>query len=103
VAAVILKPTLIGGLSVTRRWARRARAVGASVVISSAYESGVGTRILVALAAACSDVPVGLSTYTQLEDDVLRPRLALEGPTVAPEQVYEGSVQFSRLRPVEPS
>jgi O-succinylbenzoate synthase len=48
-------------------------------VISSAYETGVGTSCLVALAAGVGDeeVPAGLDTYRRLDEDVLRPRLEL--------------------------
>jgi O-succinylbenzoate synthase len=48
-------------------------------VISSAYETGVGTSCLVALAAGVGDeeVPAGLDTYRRLAEDVLRPRLEL--------------------------
>lgn len=103
VTAVVLKPTLLGGLAPTLRWARWARSVGASPVISSSYESGVGTRLLVRLAAGCSKTPAGLSAHMRLNDDVLRPRLALDGPTVGVEAVQEGQVDRSRLVLVESS
>lgn len=97
VAAVVLKPTLLGGLAPTLRWVRWARSVGASPVVSSSYESGVGTRLLVCLAAVCSNTPAGLSAHMRLEDDVLRPRLALGGPTVGVEEAQAGRVDRSRL------
>ncbi|MFQ5571900.1 MAG: o-succinylbenzoate synthase, partial [Rhodothermales bacterium] len=60
--AVILKPTVMGGLIPTLRMARRAEALGMTPVISAAFETGVGMLGLVALAAAVGtqDVPVGL-------------------------------------------
>jgi len=77
--AVVLKPTLLGGISRTLRFARRASYLGIKPVVSSAYETGVGTAALVALAAGIGDerVPAGLDTYRRLAEDVLRPRLDL--------------------------
>ncbi|MFB6249171.1 MAG: o-succinylbenzoate synthase [Salinibacter sp.] len=103
VVAVVLKPTLLGGLAPTQRWVRWARSVGASPVVSSSYESGVGTRLFVALAAACSETPAGLSAHMRLRDDVLRPRLALDGPTVGVDRAQEGQVDRSRLSLVQSS
>ena len=82
--AVVLKPTLLGGISRTLRFAAHASRLGMQPVISSAYETGVGTAALVALAAGVGDeeVPAGLDTYRRLADDVLRPRLDLTAPRV---------------------
>jgi O-succinylbenzoate synthase len=82
--AVVLKPTLLGGISRTLRFADRALGLGVEPVISSAYETGVGTTALVMLAAGVGDkdVPAGLDTYSRLSEDVLRPRLNLPAPRV---------------------
>ncbi len=78
--AVVLKPTLLGGLALTMRLAREAAALGLTPVISGAYETGVGTLGLAALAASIGeeDVPAGLDTYARLDTDILRPRLKME-------------------------
>jgi o-succinylbenzoate synthase len=82
--AVVLKPTLLGGLSRTLRFAKRASDLGVKPVISSAYETGIGTAALVALAAGVGEeeVPAGLDTYRRLAGDVLHPRLDLPAPRV---------------------
>jgi O-succinylbenzoate synthase len=82
--AVVLKPTLLGGLSRTLRFAKHASDLGMKQVISSAYETGIGTAALVALAAGVGEgeVPAGLDTYRCLAGDVLRPRLDLPAPRV---------------------
>lgn len=49
--AVVLKPMLVGGILRTLRLAQSALSLGMMPVVSSAYESGVGTAALVALAA----------------------------------------------------
>ncbi len=80
--AVVLKPTLVGGIGAALAIAARAREVGARVVISAAFESGVGLRGLVALAAATGAHAAGLDTYRWLARDVLDPRLPLGRPLV---------------------
>ena len=87
IAAVVLKPTLLGGLARSMRLARAAQAVGAQAVWSSAFESGVALRGLVAGAAATGAAPAGLDPYRRLAADVLAPRLPLERPTVEVEKV----------------
>lgn len=77
--AVVLKPTLLGGVKPFLMWKCEAERRGVSVVASSAFESGVGVRALGWLASGCSDVAAGLDTYRSLEKDVLSPRLSLDG------------------------
>lgn len=101
--AVVLKPMLLGGISRTLRFARAASRLGARPVISSAYESGVGTSGLVALAAGVGDeeVPAGLDTHRRLAEDVLRPRLKLR-THVDVRALFDGRRGIERrlLRPV---
>jgi o-succinylbenzoate synthase len=82
--ALVLKPTLLGGISRTLRFADVASRLGMKPVISSAYETGVGTAALVALAAGLGgeEVPAGLDTYRRLAEDVLNPPLDLPAPSV---------------------
>lgn len=82
--AVVIKPSLAGGISRTLRFAEEARRWGITPVISSAYETGVGTAALVALAAATGGgkVAAGLDTYRRLGADVLDPPLEMTSPRV---------------------
>jgi O-succinylbenzoate synthase len=82
--AFVLKPTLLGGISRTLRMAERALRLGVTPVVSSAYESGVGTAALVALAAGIGDrpVPAGLDPYRAMAEDVLETLLNLPAPSV---------------------
>ena len=101
--AVVLKPTLLGGISRTMRFAHRASRLGAKSVISSAYETGVGTVALVALAAwVGGEEPAGLDTYRRLAGDVLRPRLGLPAPRVDVRAVAATRREIDRrlLKPV---
>jgi o-succinylbenzoate synthase len=99
--AVVLKPTLLGGISNTLRMAGRALRLGMTPVVSSAYESGVGTAALVALAAGIGDhpVPAGLDTYRALANDVLDTPLGLPAPSVdvGETAVASRSVDVGRL------
>ncbi len=78
--AVILKPTLLGGVTPTLRLAQRASALGMTPVLSASFETGIGLLGLVALAASISprDIPAGLDTYRWLAQDILTPPLSLD-------------------------
>jgi o-succinylbenzoate synthase len=90
--AVVLKPTLLGGISRTLRFARLSTRLGMRPVISSAYETGVGTSCLAALAAGVGDeeVPAGLDTYRRFAEDVLDPRPELAAPRVDVRALFDG-------------
>lgn len=99
--AVVLKPTLLGGISRTLRLAEEAKALGMRVVISSAYESGVGTGALVALAVVVGEEPVGLDTYRRLVEDVIEVRLELPAPIVDVRRATEAARRVD-VRKIEP-
>lgn len=74
-AAVILKPTLMGGVFQSAAWIEQAQQLGITPVITSSFESGVGLLTLAHLAAlTCRDVPVGLDTASWFDQDVLQPK-----------------------------
>jgi O-succinylbenzoate synthase len=91
--AFVLKPTLLGGISRTLRVAGLALRLGVTPVISSAYESGVGTAALVALAAGIgeSPVPAGLDPYRAMAEDVLETALNLPTTSVDVRETAESS------------
>ncbi len=99
--AVVLKPTLLGGLSRASRLAGEAKALGMRVVVSSSYESGVGTGALVALAAAVGEEPVGLDTYRRLAEDVIEVPLDLPAPVVDVRRATEAARRVD-VRKIEP-
>lgn len=68
-AALICKPTLLGG----RKAVTRLAALGKPIVFSAAFESGVGIARLVQLASEFSpQIPAGLDTLDWLSQDLLR-------------------------------
>jgi len=79
VHAVVIKPTILGGLCAAERLAAQATELGWLPVFSAVYESGVGIRALAHLAARCGapGVAMGFDTYRCLADDVLQPRLTI--------------------------
>ncbi len=83
IKAIVLKPTIIGGIARTLHFAREAEELGVTSVISASYESGIGLSCLANLAAAIGngEIPAGLDTYDRLAADVLVETL----PTGQPE------------------
>lgn len=104
--AVVLKPTLLGGLTRSLRFAAEARRRDMAPVVSAAYETGVGTLGLVALASGLSapggGAPAGLDTYRRLAADVLSLRPELATPVVDVSGVFSAcrSLDRGRLEPV---
>lgn len=103
-AAVILKPTLLGGVERAMRFARRAIGLGLTPVVSSAVESTVGSAALVHLAAALTSesIPIGLDTLRWFDRQpvgfplrIRDARLQIEDATAA-----MTSVELNQLREV---
>lgn len=87
-AAAVLKPTLVGGLAATLRLAADAQRLQVPVVLSAAFESGIGLRGVVALAAATGAQAAGLDPYRWLATDVLNERLPLARPVIDVEALW---------------
>lgn len=75
VVAWVFKPTLMGALGDILEWQRRAWRARKVPVISAAYESGVGIRMLAEIASGDTECAAGLDTYRCLATDVFEPRL----------------------------
>lgn len=68
VSAIVLKPALVGGMRTALDLARRAKALGASVILSHALESPVGLAASAHLALAVGDGEIhGLGRWEGLE------------------------------------
>ncbi|CAN5717216.1 hypothetical protein BH24ACT22_BH24ACT22_21930 [soil metagenome] len=82
--AMVIKPTMVGGISRTLQLAEEGRRLRIQPVISSAYETGVGTEALLVLSAVTGDgkVAAGLDTYRRLGGDVLYPPLDMTIPKI---------------------
>lgn len=107
-AALVWKPTLVhtpilGQLlfrDVTHGQSNR-------VVISAAFETGVGTAALANYAAlfASQETPAGLDTYGWIAPDVLQQRLPMHGGTVDLQAINQAArtVDLERLKRVWPA
>lgn len=87
--AVVLKPMLLGW-NRSLAFAEAAKALDMTVVVSAAFETGLGLRHLATLAPSLSDAPAGLDTYRFLEQDLLTPRLPLDQPAVDVARLWDG-------------
>lgn len=99
VSALVLKPTILGGLERSRMIASEAVSMGLKVVISSSFELGIGMRTLVALAASIRPVAVsGLSTYSWIDDVVLEQPITEFGATIyVPDVLNAREINMSNL------
>lgn len=79
-SAFVWKPTITHASRALAAY--EAHGPKAQLIISGAYESGVGTIVLANYAAAFSQAAAGLDTYRALAHDVLKRPLSLR-PTIA--------------------
>mgnify|MGYP001968777946 CR=1 FL=1 len=69
VVALVLKPSVLGGLEATAACAAAARSRGVNVVVTTAFESGVGVATCANLAAAMDAAAVDAAAAARAEDD----------------------------------
>ena len=93
-SAVVLKPTILGGIIPALELADNARRLGMRSVVSSAFESGIGMRGNIAIAAATGGEPAGFDPYNLLENDVLVDRLPLDRPMLDIPSLFTGEFQI---------
>ncbi len=76
-AALILKPTLLGGIARTIRFSQRANQLQLATIISASVESSLGLAMLANLAAACGTAGAahGLDTAKWLAQDLTQLQL----------------------------
>lgn len=93
-AAVVLKPTILGGVEKTMRFAVEAKRLAVKPVVSSSYETSLGMRVLAHLAAALDDddTPVGLDTTRWFARDLLQPPMRVAAGRMMLPQEPDGAV-----------
>ena len=69
VAALVLKPSVLGGLEAAAACAAAARSRGVNVVVTTSFESGVGVATCANLAAAMDAAAVDAAAAARAEDD----------------------------------
>ncbi|MCH2180379.1 MAG: o-succinylbenzoate synthase [Mariniblastus sp.] len=94
-AALVCKPTLLGGRQAVAKLALS----GKPIVFSAAFESGVGIRRIMQLAAEFSpDIPAGLDTLDWLANDVFPESLQKQdGLLTTPRQVDVNTIELEEI------
>ncbi|MEK6567612.1 MAG: o-succinylbenzoate synthase [Candidatus Omnitrophota bacterium] len=103
VKAWVLKPMLLGGPRKALVMADEARKRGLEIVVSSAFESGIGLFSLIHLAAALgANCRAGIDTLKYFEKDLLKtPDVIQEGKISVPKrQLSESDIRFEILSEV---
>ena len=102
--AVILKPSLVGGIERSVGLIRALGTSGVVPILSCAFYSGLGLSVLAQLAAAFAppDVAMGLDTFRWLKEDLLKsPFRTVEGRIDAAEVFASSSrIYLKRLKKV---
>ncbi len=98
-AALILKPNRLGGISAALHFAQYAREKNLLAVFSSAFESGISLSFYTWLAASTASKPAacGLDTYRYLQHDLLETPFGAENALLDPQKLYRDGVMV-RLR-----
>uniref|UniRef100_Q3APV6 o-succinylbenzoate synthase n=1 Tax=Chlorobium chlorochromatii (strain CaD3) TaxID=340177 RepID=Q3APV6_CHLCH len=96
-AALVLKPNRLGGITVAEKFARYAAERGLLAVVSSAFESGISLGFYAWLAASCNAEPAacGLDTSRYLAFDVLTTPFPTNTPLLDAAQCYRNSLQVN--------
>jgi len=84
VDAIVLKLPVVGGPLQAMEIARLAHAAGVGVIVTSAFDAGIGVAAALHVAAATArpTVACGLATLELLEDDLIDPGLPVESGTM---------------------
>jgi o-succinylbenzoate synthase len=79
IKAIVIKPTVIGGVEKSIRLIKHVEGNGIKPVISDTFQSGVGLSTLIAIAHYIkSDTAMGFDTYSWLKEDILKERLEFQ-------------------------
>lgn len=97
-AALILKPNRLGGISATLQFARYARENNLLAVFSSAFESGISLSFYALLAASTASEPAacGLDTYRYLQHDLLETPFGAENAVLDAPKLYREGVKVNQ-------
>lgn len=92
VSALVLKPSLLGGFSLTALMMDLAKRSNTTAVISSCFESGLGISSIALFAASMNltNTPAGLDTLKYFKHDLLASPLAIEQGAIKLSQAFAG-------------
>ncbi len=97
IAALILKPNRLGGISAALQFARYAERHKLHAVFSSAFESGISLSFYTWLAASTASKPAacGLDTYRYLKHDLLQTPFGAENALLDTRKLYQEGVNVN--------
>ena len=97
-AALILKPNRLGGISAALQFARYAQEHHLLAVFSSAFESGISLSFYAWLAASTASKPAacGLDTYRYLQHDLLETPFGAENALLDARKLYREGVKVNQ-------
>ncbi|HSW40114.1 MAG TPA: o-succinylbenzoate synthase [Acidobacteriota bacterium] len=101
--ALVIKPTLLGGMTRSLRFVQRAGELSIVPVISSSFESSVGLLALAGMAAAVApDIACGLGVASWFAEDLLRFPIAITRGNMRAVQsrLHDGHIRMDLLREV---
>ncbi len=105
IAAVVLKPTLLGGFERAAAFAREASKLGAKVIVTSTFESPIGIAALAHFAAAygTEKAAAGLETINWLQQQLLTTPISITGGEIILAQATEAiqTIDMSLLSEVD--
>ena len=92
ISALVLKPSLLGGFSLTALLMDLAKRNNVTSVISSCFESGLGISSLALFAASMNltNTPAGLDTLKYFKQDLLTSPLTIEQGAIKLSQAFAG-------------
>ena len=92
VSALVLKPSLLGGFSLTALMMDLAKRSNTTAVISSCFESGLGISSIALFAASMNltNTPAGLDTLKYFKHDLLASPLQIEQGAIKLSQAFAG-------------
>jgi O-succinylbenzoate synthase len=99
VRAVIIKPTIVGGIARTLEIVRVCRESGKTPVISGLIESSLGLAVLAHVASASNlEVPIGLDTARLFASDLIMPALPLKNHVIDIARLYADGFTINRAQ-----
>lgn len=99
VAALVLKPAVIGGYERSLAWARLARRERLAAVVSASFPSAVGLALDVAFAAALGEGTAhGLGTAAAFAEDLGRSALTIDHGSIDARRLPSGPGDFNLER-----
>lgn len=100
--AIVLKPMLLGYTN-SMMFAKKAFALGIHPVISSSFETSIGTYILASMGAIIdSKIPIGLDTLSWFQDDLIQKPITITNGKIDLSKPVDinSQVDFSKLAEV---